>query len=120
MFRLAAFCSAALALGVVGAVDTTPGTSVPQATQSATQSAVGTIVKFDPVTWTLTVETESGRQSFVLSSTTTVRVGSRIVKSQALAARKGARVKMRYSDAGGKRVVESVMVSASDPARLSL
>jgi hypothetical protein len=112
MFRGAALCAAVFALALAGTVENSSATKSPAAGSAESRSVVGTIVKYDVASHSLSLSTATGEQRFVLAETTPVRLGSRVLKPQDLAAHKGARAKVRYTEEGGKRTVESVMVSA--------
>jgi hypothetical protein len=112
MFRGAALCAAVFALALAGTAENSSATKSPAAGSAESRSVVGTIVKYDVASHSLSLSTATGEQRFVLAETTPVRLGSRVLKPQDLAAHKGARAKVRYTEEGGKRTVESVMVSA--------
>jgi hypothetical protein len=112
MFRVAALGAVVFALALAGTAENSSATKGPAAGYAESRSVVGTIVKYDVASHSLSLSTATGEQRFVLAETTPVRLGSRVLKPQDLAAHKGARAKVRYTEEGGKRTVESVMVSA--------
>ncbi len=116
MFRLAALGAAVFALALVGTVEDRSATKGPVAGPVPSQSVVGTILKYDRASHTLSLSTASGNQRFVLTDTTPIRLGSKVMKAQDLAAHKGAKAKVRYTEDSGKRTVESVMVAAAAEA----
>ncbi len=116
MFRLAALAAAVFALALVGTVENRSSASSPTPGPTVSRSVVGTILKYDPASHTLSLGAQSGTLKFVLTDATPIRLGSKVLKPQDLAAHKGSRAKVRYVDDGGKRTVESVMVAAASEA----
>jgi hypothetical protein len=94
--------SATLASGVGVLAQTPP---VP-----TTLSARGTIDKYDSSSRTLSLSTSSGTVRFPVSSSTRIRQGGRKVEASELQKLAGDHATVRYTDAGGNRVVESVHV----------
>jgi hypothetical protein len=74
-------------------------------------AVVGTLQKVDGQT--LTVQTSTGVQTVTLASGTTVHLGSKTVSTSELPAKTGSRVKVRYTESGGRKEAESVTVSSA-------
>jgi hypothetical protein len=119
MLRLAALGAIVIAIALPGTIGIVVHASHVVSGLADSQSVVGTLAKYEAASRTLSVATASGIQRFVLAATTPVRLGSRVLKPQDLTAHKGAKVKVRFSEAGGKRKVESVMVSAANESPVS-
>lgn len=81
----------------------------------AARSVVGVLHGYDPATRTLTVTTDGGPASFVLRFRTTLHQGSRVVTPEQLRALEGSRIKIRYSESGGIRTADSIMLSEDSP-----
>jgi hypothetical protein len=113
MIRLAALGAAVFALALAGTAENPSADIRPESSLVESLSVVGTIVKYETTSHTLSLSTAAGSQRFVLTDATPIRLGSRVLKAQDLAAHKGAKAKVRYTQEGGKRTVESVMVSAA-------
>ena len=70
----------------------------------------GTIASYDVTSGVLSLTTDSGVARFELSSTSRVRRGERKVGVKELQTLTGYRAAVRYADAAGHRIVESVSV----------
>ena len=70
---------------------------------------VGTLARVDGQT--LTVLTSQGTETVTLSSSATVRLGSRMLTVAELASRVGTRIKVRYLESGGQKQAQSVTVA---------
>ena len=97
-----------LAPGVVLAL--TVGTALMAAQRGGDRSIVGTLQRVDGQT--LTVVTSAGAETVTLSSSATVRVGSRTLTVAELAMRTGSRIKVRYTESGGRKEAQSITVAA--------
>jgi len=108
MFRAVIRGSVALIL-VSGAMQP----SLPAVTaQSSTElSAVGTLASYEARTRSLSIKTEKGSLEFTLGQKASVRVGSQVVSEGEIAGQKGRRVKVRYTETSGRRVVQTMMIS---------
>ena len=114
---------AALVVAGTLSAQTTRGTKeAAKATTTTSQatamghSAAGKLAKFDPAAKMLTLSTAKGEESFTLGPNATIREGSKTIAASDLANLAGHQVKVRYSEAGGQKTVESVMVSAGPRA----
>jgi hypothetical protein len=67
------------------------------------KSVIGTIEKYDPPTRQLTVNLGKTALAFHVTADATVRQGSHRLKAEELAAHRGVRVKLRYSESAGQR-----------------
>jgi hypothetical protein len=77
---------------------------------STTLSIRGTIDKYDASSRTLSLSTSSGLVRLPLASTTRIRQGGHKVAADELQKLTGQRATVRYTEADGARIVESVHV----------
>jgi hypothetical protein len=85
--------------------------SVPQSTApSTTLSVRGTIDKYDAGSRTLSLTTSNGSLQLPLSSNTRIRRGWRKLEPAELEKLAGDQATVRYTEAGGNKIVESVHV----------
>ena len=77
----------------------------------AESSAVGTLASYEARTRALSIKMEKGPVEFTLSEKATVRVGSQVLSEAEIGAQAGRRVKVRYTQASGKRIVQTMMIS---------
>ncbi len=75
------------------------------------KSVIGTIEKYDPATRQLTVDLGKTSLAFRVTTDATVRQGSRKLKTDDLAAHRGVRVKLRYSESAGQRRADWIMLA---------
>ena len=76
---------------------------------SRVHAIVGTLQKVDGQT--LTIQTAKGKENVTVSSSAKIREGSKTMTVADLSKEAGARVKIRYTEKGGQKEAESVMVS---------
>jgi len=81
-----------------------------QAPPSTTLSVRGTIDKYDATSRTLSLSTSNGNLQLPLSSTTRIRRGWRKLDPAELQKLAGDAATVRYTEAGGNKIVESVHV----------
>jgi hypothetical protein len=74
-------------------------------------SATGTITRVDESAHTLTLTVGHREETFMVSDDTHLHRGPQVVALNDLSAWNGVRAKVRYTDDGGVRRAESVMVS---------
>lgn len=86
------------------------GTVIMAAHPGGGRAMVGTLQRVQGQT--LTVLTSRGPETLTLSSSATVRVGTRIVSLAELASRTGTRIKVRYTESGGQKHARSITVAA--------
>ena len=108
MYRALIRGAVALVL-VTGAMQPSMQTVTAQA--PAESSAVGTLASYEARTRSLSIRTDKGPVEFTLGDKATVRVGSHVLSEGEIAAQTGRRVKVRYTQASGKRVVQTMMIS---------
>ena len=108
MYRAVLRSAVALIL-VTGAMQPSVQTVTAQAPVES--SAVGTLASYEARTRSLSIRTDKGPIEFRLSEKATVRVGSQVLPDAEIAAQKGRRVKVRYTESEGKRVVQTMMIS---------
>jgi hypothetical protein len=82
-------------------------------------SATGKIIGFDDSTKTLTLSTTKGEEKFVLGSSVRLQEGAKTITAANLSSLAGHQAKVRYTDAGGDKAAESVMVSGGARAKSS-
>jgi len=104
----AAVAMVTLAAGLFG-----PPTQRGPSADGTGPSVVGSVVKYESTTRTLTLSTASGRKSVVLSKTAQVRQGPRLMAPGELSTHIGSKVKVRYKESHGVLTAESVMVSTA-------
>jgi hypothetical protein len=94
----------AAALASVGFVQPAPPSS------STTLRLRGTIEKYESATRILSVVTASGTVKFPLAATSRIRQGWHQIDASLLEKLSGYKADIRYSEAGGRKTVESVHV----------
>ena len=77
---------------------------------SGEDSIIGTLSAYDARTRLLTVKTEKAVVEIVLDQKASVHLGSRVLPDDEIAAHTGLKVKVRFTDSGGKRTATSVML----------
>ena len=118
--------ASALVLAVFGGIVTTSAPvaqGVPQPKPAtilkpAEQSVIGTIDRFEEAARRLVLMTKEGQVAFVLATDVVVRLGSRVLPTDALATHHGRRAKVRFTQAGGHRTAHWVVIS-SEPPRIA-
>jgi hypothetical protein len=109
---LGMFTQAAPGLGQIdrAASTGTAQAAPPASTPSTTLRLRGTIDKYDPSTRVLSLSTSNGIVQFPLASTARIRQRRDRIDATALEKLAGYRAAIRYSEAGGRKTVESVQV----------
>ena len=126
MYRSLTIAAAVLALSspVFAAQATTP-TAKPAAAKTATKAkaskttvitASGTVSKFDAASNTLTVTTPKGDVAFMVDSTASIMANGKKAMASDLANQAGHKVMVRYTEANGQKMAQSVRVSAAPKA----
>jgi hypothetical protein len=95
-----------------------PGKSIRQvaATMAPAEAAlVGTIERFEEAARRLVLQTTDAHIAFFLAPDAVVRLGSRTLPVSDLSAHKGRRVKVRYTQANGRRTAHWVVISSEPP-----
>jgi hypothetical protein len=127
MFRSLTIAAAALALSspmfAAQATTAKPTTATPAAKPAAAKapkaktpkatviSASGTVTKWDAASNTLTVTTPKGDVSFMVDSTASVMANGKKVMASDLPSHVGHKVMVRYTEANGQKMAQSVRVS---------
>jgi len=78
---------------------------------SSEASSIGTLVGYDTKTRVLTIRVGKEPESFVLAQKASVRLGSRVLREEEIGSHAGLKVKVRFTESGGRRVANSVMLS---------
>ncbi len=82
------------------------------------QSVIGTLEKYDAATRQLTVSLGKTSMPFQITGDATIRQGSHRLRAAELAAHRGVRVKLRYTEAAGQRRADWIMLApAPRPAK---
>ena len=76
-------------------------------------SIVGTVQKYDPASKTLTIGTDKGTETVMVSTDTHVMSGSKMLTLDQLSAQAGTRVKVSYTDANGQKTAKDVRIAAA-------
>jgi hypothetical protein len=86
--------------------------AAPAATEA---SLIGVIEHFEEAARRLVLQTKDARVAFILASDAVVRLGSRTLPASALAAHRGRRAKVRYTQDGNRRTAHWVVISSEAP-----
>ena len=82
------------------------------------QSVIGSLEKYDAATRQLTVSLGKTSMAFQITGDATIRQGSHRLRAAELAAHRGVRVKLRYTEAAGQRRADWIMLApAPRPAK---
>jgi hypothetical protein len=81
----------------------------------AESTLVGVIDKFEETARRLILRTKDAQIPFVLAPDVSVRLGSRTLPVDALAAHHGRKAKVRYTQADGRRTAHWVVISSEPP-----
>jgi hypothetical protein len=90
--------------------------SAPKAATTATHSLTGTLEKYDASGNSIVVNTGKGTETLSLASDSSIRMGAAHVAPADLTAHTGQRVKVRYSETNGQRMVQTLQVEGT-PAK---
>jgi hypothetical protein len=94
-------------------------TKTAKAPKMTTITASGTISKYDAASKTLTVTTPKGDVSFMVDSTASVTASGKKVMASDLPSHVGHKVVVRYTEANGQKMAQSVRVSMTAPKSAS-
>lgn len=86
-------------------------TRTPTAVLPAESSLIGIIDAFEQTARRLVLRTKDARVTFVLAADAVVRLGSRTLPAAELAAQKGRRAKVRYTQSDGSRTAHWIVIS---------
>jgi hypothetical protein len=106
--------TSSLAAALVAVVLAAPSFAAAPA-KAKTQSIVGTLQKVDGQN--LTIQTSKGSETVMLAPKAQIRNGSKVMTAADLSSHTGDRVKVRYTESGGKKEASSVAVSAAKPVQ---
>jgi hypothetical protein len=82
------------------------------------QSVIGTLERYDAPTRQLTVNLGKTSMALQITGDATIRQGSHRLRAAELAAHRGVRVKLRYTEAAGQRRADWIMLApAPRPAK---
>ncbi len=93
------------------------GQSTPSTTTAAPAEAslIGVIERFEEAARRLVLQTKDAHVAFIVASDAVVRLGSRTLPASALAAHRGRRAKVRYTQDGNRRTAHWVVISSEAP-----
>jgi hypothetical protein len=84
----------------------------------AESSLVGTIERFEEEARRLVLQTKDAHVPFILAPDAVVRLGSHTLAAADLAAHRGRRAKVRYTQVDGRRTAHWVVISSEPPRKL--
>lgn len=83
--------------------------------QPAQPTALGKLVRCEPVSRSITLQTRSGTVTFVLAEDAVLREGVKNIEFERVATLIGRTAKVRYHAVGGRRIVRQLTVAAATP-----
>jgi hypothetical protein len=122
MYRSLTIAAAVLALSspmFAAQATTTPAkpaaakTAKAKASKTTVITASGTVSKFDAASNTLTVTTPKGDVAFMVDSTASIMANGKKAMASDLASQAGHKVMVRYTEANGQKMAQSVRVTAA-------
>jgi hypothetical protein len=78
----------------------------------AESSIIGIIDAFEETARRLILQTKGERVTFVLAADAVIRLGSRTLTAAELAANRGRRAKVRFTQSGGRRTAHWIVIAA--------
>jgi hypothetical protein len=81
----------------------------------ASHSVAGKLEKYDPSANSIVINTGKGTQTLTLGSASSIRMGAATLTPADLTAHAGAQVKVRYSEANGQRMVQTIQIEGGAP-----
>ena len=78
----------------------------------AESSIIGIIDAFEQAAQRLVLQTKTERVTFVLASDVVIRLGSRTLTAAELAAHRGRRAKIRFTQANGRRTAHWIVIAS--------
>lgn len=78
----------------------------------AESSIIGIIDAFEEAARRLVLQTKSERVTFVLAADAVIRLGSRTLTAAELAAHRGRRAKVRYTQSGARRTAHWIVIAS--------
>jgi hypothetical protein len=97
-----------LALAVATSASASPAQAAKAAKKAAAHSITGTLEKYDASANSIVVKTAKGDATLSLASATSIRMGATRMTPADLSGHTGQRVKVRYSEEGGKQTAQTV------------
>jgi len=97
-----------LALAVATSASASPAQAAKGAKKAAAHSITGTLEKYDASANSIVVKTAKGDETVSLASATSIRMGATRMTPSDLSGHTGQRVKVRYSEEGGKQTAQTV------------
>ena len=97
-----------LALAVATTASASPAQTAKGAKKAAAHSITGTLEKYDASANSIVVKTAKGDETVSLASATSIRMGATRMTPSDLSGHTGQRVKVRYSEEGGKQTAQTV------------
>jgi hypothetical protein len=110
--------TAALATAQAPSVQKPAASMVPIAERRATtilpseSSLIGIIDAFEQAAQRLVLQTRTERVTFVLASDVVIRLGSRTLSAAELAAHRGRRAKVRFTQVGARRTAHWIVIAS--------
>lgn len=86
-----------------------------KAPAAATHSVAGKLEKYDPSANSIVINTGKGTETLTLGSASSIRMGAARLTPADLTAHAGAQVKVRYSEANGQRMVQTIQIEGGAP-----
>jgi hypothetical protein len=78
----------------------------------AESSIIGIIDAFEEAARRLVLQTKQERMTFVLAADAVIRLGSRTLTAAELAAHRGRRAKVRFTQSGGRRTAHWIVIAS--------
>jgi len=104
-----------LALAVATSASASPAQAAKGAKKAAAHSITGTLEKYDASANSIVVKTAKGDETVSLASATSIRMGATRMTPSDLSGHTGQRVKVRYSEEGGKQTAQTVQFEGGTP-----
>jgi len=92
------------------------GRGAQKAAAAATHSITGTLERYDASGNSIVVNTGKGTETLTLASDSSIRMGAARLAPADLTAHAGHQVKVRYSEANGQRMVQTMQVEGGTSA----
>ena len=102
-----AFAAPALAQGAKSTAAKAPA--------ATTHSVAGKLEKYDPTANSIVINTGKATETLTLGSASSIRMGATKLTPTDLTAHAGAQVKVRYSEANGQRMVQTIQIEGGAP-----
>ena len=103
--------AAAVGLALVTSAFAAPA-QAKSAAKGTSHSVTGTLDRYDAGASTIVVNTGKGTETLSLGSDSAIRMGAQHMVASDLTGHAGQKVKIRYSESNGQKMVESVQLEA--------